>query len=68
MSCPILDRLEDHRCPELSDFFVAVTASSRVLYVFVVMEIGTRRMLHFNLTAHATAECTLQQFQEVIPG
>ena len=25
-----------------SDFFVAVTASFRVLYVFVVMEIGTR--------------------------
>jgi hypothetical protein len=42
VSCPILDRLEDHRCPELSDFFVAVTSSFRVLDVFVVMEIGTR--------------------------
>jgi len=38
-----------------SDFFVAATASFRVLYVFVVMEIGTRRILHFNLTAHPTA-------------
>jgi putative transposase len=49
-----------------SDFFVAVTASFRVLYVFVVMEIGTRRILHFNVTAHPTAEWTLQQFREVI--
>ena len=51
-----------------SDFFVAVTASFRVLYVFVVMEIGTRRILHFNVTAHPTAEWTLQQFREVISG
>ena len=51
-----------------SDFFVAATASFRVLYVFVVMEIGTRRILHFNLTAHPTAEWTLQQFREVISG
>jgi putative transposase len=51
-----------------SDFFVAVTASFRVLYVFVVMEIGTRRILHFNLTAHPTAEWTLQRFREVISG
>src|SRR5207248_2581604 len=50
------------------DFFVTVTASFRVLYVFVIMEVGTRRITHFNVTAHPTAEWTLQQFRETITG
>jgi putative transposase len=50
------------------DFFTAVTISFRVLYVFVIMEVGTRRITHFNVTAHPTAEWTLQQFREVIAG
>jgi putative transposase len=51
-----------------SDFFVAVTASFRILYVHVIMEVGTRRIVHFNVTDHPTAEWTLQQFREVIQG
>ena len=50
------------------DFFVVVTASFRTVYVFVIMELGTRRMLHQNVTAHPTAEWTLQQFREALPG
>ena len=50
------------------DFFVVVTATFRVLYVFVVMEIGTRRILHHNVTAHPTAAWALQQFREALPG
>lgn len=50
------------------DFFIVVTAHFRVLYVFVAMEVGTRRMTHFNVTAHPTAEWTLQQFREVLTG
>jgi len=46
------------------DFFVSVTSSFRVLYVFVAMEIGSRRILHANVTAHPTAEWTIQQFRE----
>jgi putative transposase len=46
----------------------SVTASFRVLYVFVVMEVGTRRIAHINVTAHPTADWTLQQFREVITG
>ena len=49
-----------------ADFFNVVTVSFRVLYVFVIMEIGTRKMLHFNVTAHPTTEWTLQQFREAI--
>ena len=50
------------------DFFMVVTATFRTLYVFVVMEIGSRRILHRNVTAHPTAEWTLQQFREALPG
>jgi hypothetical protein len=50
------------------DFFVVVTATFRTLYVFVIMELGTRKILHHNLTAHPTAEWTLQQFREALPG
>jgi len=50
------------------DFFTVVTASFRVLYVFVAMEVGSRRLLHINVTEHPTAEWTLQQFRETLPG
>src|SRR5262252_2889267 len=33
-----------------ADFLVAITASFRLLYVFVVMEVGSRRILHCNIT------------------
>src|SRR5712692_1101032 len=48
------------------DFFVTVTASFRVLYVFVVLEVGTRRIVHWNVTEHPTADWTIQQFRAVI--
>jgi transposase InsO family protein len=50
------------------DFLVAVTVRFRVLFVFVAMEVGSRRILHSNVTAHPTADWTLQQFREAIPG
>ncbi len=54
------------KCIVACDFLVSVTASMRVLYVFVAMEIGSRRILHTNVTAHPTAEWTLQQFRECL--
>jgi putative transposase len=51
-----------------SDFLVAITAGFRVLYVFVLMEVGSRRILQCNVTAHPTAAWTLQQFREAIPS
>jgi len=50
------------------DFCVAVTASFRVLYVFVVMEHASRRLIHLNATVHTTAAWTLQQLREAIPS
>jgi len=48
------------------DFFVAVTATFRLLYVFVVIEHGSRRLRHVNVTAHPSAAWTLQQMREVV--
>ena len=48
------------------DFFVTVTATFRMLYVFVVIEHGTRRLAHVNVTTHPSAAWTLQQLREVI--
>jgi transposase InsO family protein len=56
------------RCVLATDFFVVVTATFRMLYVFVVLEVGTRRILHWNVTAHPTAGWTSQQFRMIIRG
>ena len=50
------------------DFRVVVTATFRLLYVLVVMEHATRRILHTNVTVHPTAPWTLQQLREAIPA
>jgi hypothetical protein len=47
------------------DFFVAGTATFRMLYVFVVVEYGARRLADVNVTAQPSAERTLQQLREV---
>jgi putative transposase len=50
------------------DFCTVVTASFHLLYVFVVMEHATRRILHTNVTIHPTAQWTLQQLREAMPS
>jgi hypothetical protein len=37
-----------------------------MLYVFVVIEHGTRRLTHVNVTAHPSADWTLQQLRTVV--
>ncbi len=48
------------------DFMVVVTATFRMLYVFVVIEHRSRRLVHFNVAAHPTAAWTPQQLRETI--
>jgi len=50
------------------DFCAVVTATFRLLYIFVVMEHATRQILHCHVTAHPTAQWTLQQLREAIPS
>jgi putative transposase len=50
------------------DFCVVASASFRILYVLVVMEHASRRIVHINVTAHPTAAWTLQQLREAIPS
>ena len=38
------------------DFFVSVTATFRLFYVLVLIEHGSRRLLHVNVTQHPSAE------------
>ena len=49
------------------DFFIVVTATFQRLYVFVILDIGTRRVVHWNLTDHPTTEWTVQQFRDGLP-
>jgi transposase InsO family protein len=48
------------------DFCVVATVTFRILYVFIVMEHASRRIIHVNVTAHPTAAWTLQQLREAI--
>ena len=47
---------------------VAVTALFQIVYLFVAVEIGSRRLVHLNVTEHPTAKWTLQQMREELPG
>ena len=49
------------------DFFTVATVRFQVLYVFLVLVHDRRRILHFAVTAHPTAEWTAQQLREAFP-
>ena len=60
--------LENHAKQLVSiDFFTVPTIGFQVLYVFLVLAHDRRRILHFNVTAHPTAEWTGQQLREAFP-
>lgn len=50
------------------DFFVVPTITFRLLFAFVVISHGRRRILHINVTAHPTPEWTAKQLIEAFPG
>jgi len=45
------------------DFFVQHTVGFRVLYVFLIMELASRKVIHIHVTAHPTLEWTKQQIR-----
>ena len=48
------------------DFFVSITATFQLLYVFAVMEHASRRIIDINVTRHPTAAWTTQQLREAV--
>jgi hypothetical protein len=48
-------------------FYRLKSAHKATLYVFLLMEVGTRRIVHCNITPHPTAAWTLRQLREAIP-
>ena len=50
------------------DFLAVVTAMFKCLNVFVIIEIGTRKLLYIHVTDHPTATWTQQQLREAIPS
>lgn len=49
------------------DLFTVPTATFRVLYCFFVIEHERRRILHFNVTPHPSADWIVQQLRETFP-
>jgi putative transposase len=50
-----------------ADFFVVPTATSRLLFVLVILAHHRRRLVHMAVTAHPTAAWTAQQLREAFP-
>ena len=60
--------LQNHReAIAVLDFFTVPTLTFKLLYCFFVIEHGRRRILHFNVTRHPTAEWVVQQLREAFP-
>jgi transposase InsO family protein len=49
------------------DFFTVPTIRFQILYVFLVLAHDRRRIVHFAVTMHPTAEWTAQQLREAFP-
>jgi transposase InsO family protein len=47
-----------------TNFFIVPTFTMKVLFVFLVLEHGRRKVLHVNVTEHPTAAWTAQQIVE----
>ncbi len=61
--------LRNHlRATAACDFFVVPTATFRLLFCFVILSHDRRRILHFNVSAHPTAEWIAQQIRETFPA
>lgn len=59
--------MKDHASDLIAlDFFTVPTATFRVLFVFVVLTHSRRRLVHFNVSEHPTAEWTARQLLEAV--
>jgi hypothetical protein len=49
------------------DFFTVPTANCHVLFVFIMLAHERRRIVHFNVTEHPTAQWTAHQVVDAFP-
>jgi hypothetical protein len=49
------------------DFFTVPTATFQVLFVLIILAHERRRIVHFNITEHPTAQWTAQQIVDAFP-
>jgi hypothetical protein len=49
------------------DFFVVPTVTHKVLFVLLILAHERRRVVHFSITEHPTAQWTAQQVEEAFP-
>jgi putative transposase len=49
------------------DFFIVPTVTHTVLFVLLILAHERRRVVHFHITAHPTAQWTAQQVVEAFP-
>ncbi len=59
----------DHHLTDIAaiDFFTVPAATFRILFAFVVLRHDRRKVVHFNVTAHPTAQWTAQQIVDAFP-
>ena len=50
----------------MCDFCTQYTVTFTVLHIFVIMELESRKIVHFNVTAHPTLDWTQQQFRNAL--
>jgi len=55
-------------CTAACDFFIVPTITFRLLYCFLIMTDERRKVVHFNVTTHPTAQWTARQMIEAFPG
>jgi hypothetical protein len=59
--------LKNHMdCTAACDFFVVPTATFRLLYCFVILAHGRRRIVHFNVTNHPCAGPAILWLRSII--
>ena len=49
------------------DFLTVPTITFKNLYVFIILSLDRRRVIHFNVTTHPTAEWTARQLVQAFP-
>jgi putative transposase len=60
--------LENHREVIVAfDFFTVPSVAFQLLYGFFVIEHGSRKVLHCNVTRYPTADWVVQQLREAFP-